>query len=340
MPKISSNVNILFQLQLCQATNNDNVYKILNAYSQEELGTENLTKKERFYIKRISNNLMETELKFIGQINDIIFVKHVGLINNEIHIQDYKVTFDETQNVVNLNKPILNEIFRFTFLVGKKGRFNDYSLCTFVGKTENQYKSLADYLITFTSVTSNIIIHYIEFRTFNYKEGDEFDLLVYAVQVNNSKLEFLYDIITGKIGKIQEIQKIEGFIEGKPDYVTQLFINNISSNYLYYDFVKNPIGFVASLNIRKENEKEEGIRITKVGCIFVSNSSNDEDMIRSINDALNSGINLCIGDSQKNTYNFNALINANELKSGNGNRILVIQVMYEIGEDEINQEKF
>ena len=104
MPEISSNVNILFQLQLCQATNNEIVYKILNAYSQEELGTETLTKKERFYIKRISNNLMETELKFIGQINDIIFVKNMGLINNEIHIQDYKVTFDETQNVVNLNK--------------------------------------------------------------------------------------------------------------------------------------------------------------------------------------------------------------------------------------------
>ena len=68
---------------------------------------------------------------------------------------------------------------------------------------------------------------------------------------------------------------------------------------------------MASLNIRKENEKEKGIRITKVGCIFVSKSSNDEDMIKSINDALNSGINLCIGDSQKNTYNFNALINAN-----------------------------
>ena len=71
IPEVSTNGNILLQLQICETTNNDIAYKILNAFNQEELSTETLRKTERFYTKNISNNLMETELKFIGEENDI-----------------------------------------------------------------------------------------------------------------------------------------------------------------------------------------------------------------------------------------------------------------------------
>ena len=71
LPEVSTNGNILLQLQICETTNNDIAYKILNAFTQEELSTETLTKTETFYTKNISNNLMETELKFIGEENDI-----------------------------------------------------------------------------------------------------------------------------------------------------------------------------------------------------------------------------------------------------------------------------
>ena len=101
-------------------------------------------------------------------------------------------------------------------------RFSDllFFLYFFWKNRKSIYISCWLYNYIYFSYKQYIIIHYIDFSSFNYKEGDEFDLLVYAVQVNNSKLEFLYDIITGKIGKIQGIQKIEGFIEGKPDYST------------------------------------------------------------------------------------------------------------------------
>ena len=33
-----------------------------------------------------------------------------------------------------------------TILVGKKGKLNNYSLCDFAAKSENQYKGLADYV--------------------------------------------------------------------------------------------------------------------------------------------------------------------------------------------------
>ena len=167
-------------------------------------------------------------------------------------------------------------LLELLFLVGKKESFNDYTLCTFAEKTENEYTNLADYVKTFTSVESYIDLHYINFRTFNYYEGDEFDLLIYAVQENNSKLEFLYDIITGKVGKSSEVQPIEGIIDY--NYFTQLFRKNDFTNYLYYDFMRVPIGHIASLKIKPEEEVEEGIIISKVGCAFVSISSNDEEM--------------------------------------------------------------
>ena len=341
IPEVITNTNILLQMQLCRSTTNDINYFIKNAYTHEELGSFTLRKEDKFYTKPISNNLMETEIQFIGQINDTIFIKHIGLTNYEIHLQDYHASFDETQNIVTFDKPILNEAFRVTVLVGRKGSFDDYSLCTFTEKTESQYKNLADYVNTFTSVTSNVIIHYIDFKSFNYNVGEEFDLLIYAVQVNNAKLEILYDVISGKVGKVQGVVKIEGTITGKNDYITQLFIKNTTSNYLSYYFGRSPIGYVASLKIKQESDVEVGMRITKVGCTFVSNSASEEDMIREVNNAVNQGTSVCVGEAQKDTNGYDALISAYDLKSGSGKNRLVIQVLYGLGEeDTIKNEEF
>ena len=339
IPEIITNTRILIQMQLCSSTANAINYIALNAYTQEEILSETLKKSDKYYIKTITNNLMETQLKFIGQINDTIFVKHIGLTNYDIHVQNYVATFDDTQNVVNAQKPILNEAFRITVLVAKNGRLDDYSLCTFAEKTESQYKTLADYVNTFTSVSSNVITHYIDFKSINYAEGDDFDLLVYAVQVNNAKLEFLFDVIHGKVGKIQGVVKIDKFIEGKNDYVSQLFIKNTTSNYLYYDFARIPVGYVASLKIRQESEVEEGMRVNKVGCTLVPTSYSDEDMVRAINTAINQGKSVCVGESQKDSNGYDALISAYGLTSSTADRRLVIQVIYGLGEEPIKKDE-
>ena len=328
------------QLQICSSLDNEVTYKIINAYSNEELAENTLSKSQKLYTYFINNNLMETELKIIGQVSDTIFAKHIGLNNYQIHTQTYRASFEQNQNIVVIDKPILNEEFRITVLVGEKGRFKDYSLCTFAKKTEDQYKNLADYVGSFTSISSNIITHFIDFSSFGYSIGQEFDLLVYAVQVNNAKLEFLYDVITSNVGKIGGVVKIEGIIPGKNDYFTQVFIKNTTSNYLYYNYGRNPNGFVSSLKIKQESDSEEGMRITKVGCTFVRTDANDEEMVRAVNNAMNLGTSICVGEAQKDTNGFDALVNAKELSSGSSNRRLVIQVIYGLGDEEKENKKF
>ena len=168
---------------------------------------------------------------------------------------------------------------------------------------ENKVK--ADYDTSFTSVGSNEIPHYIDFRSFGYKENTTFYLLVYAVQTYNSKLEFLYPMVIGVVGKIEHVfTEIEGPAES--NIVTQAFKKN-NSNYLYYDFINSPVGDVASLKII--NEGEVGVTISKVICGFVETGTTDEFMMGEINKIPRGGTNLCKGDEKKDSHGFNALIN-------------------------------
>ena len=71
-----------------------------------------------------------------------------------------------------------------------------------------------------------------------------------AVQINKMKVEVLYKVISGKVGKIEGIDEINGEFPDKTDYVTHLFTKNATSNnYLYYNFKKEPEGDIASLKI-------------------------------------------------------------------------------------------
>ena len=214
IPEISEKINsTLLQVQLCSSTKSSIKYQILNAYSHEEIEEFNLDKKEKLNIKFIKNYLVENELKFIGDENDEIFTKHMGL-DYKLDVQPYKVTFRPNENSVKIDRPILKEAFNVTVLIGKKGKFNDYNLCTFAGKSESQYKLLGDYVKTIQTDSTSDIIHNIDFPSFNYKEGDEFDLLVYAVQINNPKLEILYDIISEKVRKNDKEDNTNGNTNG------------------------------------------------------------------------------------------------------------------------------
>ena len=215
MPEIVTNNTIfLLQMQLCSSSAASIDYKLINAYTQELIEEHTLNKVDKNYTLPITK-LMETELKFIGNKNDKIFTKHIGVNNYEVKLQNYKATFNQNMNEVYIVKPILDEDFNITILIGEKGRFDSYTLCTFIENSENQ-NVLGDYIETIISGKTNIITHYINFSSFYYEEGHEFDLLVYAVQINNSKLEILYDVITGKVGKYKnEIIKIEDTIPGK-----------------------------------------------------------------------------------------------------------------------------
>ena len=173
------------------------------------------------------------------------------------NIDEYKATWVENKNSVSIIKPIKNnEAFSITVLVAEKGHFNSYSLCTFAETPSDKYSALGDYVATFTSVTSDIATHFIDFSNVKgYDLGKEFDLLVYAVQINKMKVEVLYKVISGKVGKIEGIDEINGEFPDKTDYVTHLFTKNATSNnYLYYNFKKEPEGDIASLKIFANSE--------------------------------------------------------------------------------------
>ena len=336
MPAESTNNKIFIQLQACVASENDNItYTNLNAYSKEKISSGKLKRNARLTTYTLDNNKMETEIDFKGYSNDKIFVKHIGVYDIDVSIGDYSAIWIETKNTVSITKPILNnEAFRITVLVAKKGHFDTYSLCTFLETPFDQYSTLGDYVNTFTSTNSDIVTHYIEFNSIpGYEIGKEFDLLVYAVQVNKMKVEVLYNVISGKVGKIDGIEGITGKIPKKENYVTQLFVKNITSNnYLFYNFNNKPTGNVASLKIF--SEKNEGMIISKVICTFMKSTATPEEMIKEVNEAERTFKNLCKGEGFKDSNGFDALINTKSID--NEKTKLVLLVKYGMGK---NKEK-
>jgi hypothetical protein len=332
IPEIITNTQIVVQLQACVASLNQINYVNKNAYSGDVISTGTIPVNRNDYHYTINNILMETEVEFTGAINDLIFVKHTGITDYSIITQSYYSTFDINENTVSIIKPISDEKFRITVLVGKPDRFAGYNLCTFAEKKESEYKDLANYAKTFISESSNTITHFIDFRSFSFKQGDEFDLLVYAVQEDNSKLEFLFPVISGIVGEIKGITEISGLIDS--NYVTQDFTQNRTTNYLFYDFPRNPIGDVASLKIINS---EEGMRVNKVGCVFVKRNTEDADMVSAVNKAMMEGNSVCYGQTEKDTNGFDALINAKDVRNGYGR--IVIQILYGFGENDKKVKK-
>ncbi|MBO6243522.1 MAG: hypothetical protein J6O41_03010, partial [Clostridia bacterium] len=255
VPEDYTNNIIIVQLQACICSSQIIQYVNKNAYTLDNISSGSVSPSEKLYFYGINNNLMEIKIEFTGALDDKIFVKHSGIKDYDIKTENYYASFDQNTNTVNIIKPIFNEEFIITVLVGPKDHFNDFTLCTFAEK-----KQKADYIYSFSSVGSNEIPHEIDFKSFNYKEGTEFDLLVYAVQKYNSKLEFLYPVISGVVGKIEDIFiQIEGIIDS--NIVTQNFTKK-DNNYLYYDFMRSPVGDVASLKII--NGGETNVTISKI----------------------------------------------------------------------------
>jgi hypothetical protein len=190
---------------------------------------------------------------------------------------------------------------------------------------------LGDYVKTFTSSSSDRIIHFVDFASVGYTKGTQFYALVYAEQMLNSKMEFIYQVITGEVGTASGTVKIDQSIEGEADYFTADFKVKSSSNYLYYDFPRTPIGNIASIRINSEST-----RVNKVGCVFVSNKASEDEMISEVNKAVREDKSCCVGDNYEGNNGFDALINA---KYESGNNRLVIQVLYGFGEGENDDEE-
>ena len=330
--------NIIMQLRSCTSSELPLTYKIYNAFTQEFIkeGKTYFHKDEGYGITYVIDNTdLETEVILEADQSETntvsAFLKHSAIGNNKVIIQDgYKdINFDDTKNSVTIKKPIINEEFIITIIVDSKGSLGKYTQCDFAFGDKSK---IGKYSKTFTSVTSNSIIHFIDFSFIGFDVGTEFDLLVYAEQKYNSKLEFLYPLFQGKVGKVSGVEAVSTYIEGDK-YVTLNFKYNLNSNYLYYDFPKSPIGNSASLKIITVTAK-----VTKVGCVFVSKYASESTMISSVNNAMLENKNVCLDINSNNKKEFNALIKASY--TGENSR-LVIQIIYGIGEnnDDLKEEE-
>ena len=319
-------LKILFQIKSCKKTTAPIKYKLFNAFTNEELHNGSIYYNDPYGIYYISPlTYMENQIQLLGE-NINMFTKHAGISNSYSPVinQNYSVSFDKDSNALNIIKPILGEEFTFTVIVHKES-LESYTMCDLAFKDKTKF---GDYVKTFTSTTSDRIIHHVDFASIGYQKGTKFWALIYAEQMVNSKMEFIYPVITGEVGEGTGTIKIDQTVEGEVDYFAADFKVKSSSNYLFYDFTRTPLGNVASIRINSQNT-----RVSKVGCTFVSNDASPDDMINAVNKAVLEDKSCCVGDNYAGNNGFDALINA---KFTSGNSRLVIQILYAFGygEDE------
>ena len=321
--------NILFQIQSCKSTTNPIEYFLYNAYTGVKLHNGKIYFTDPYGIYYISTTTyMENQIELVG--DDInMFTKHSDISDTykpNINM-NYSVSFDSDSSILNIIKPILGESFNFTVII-KDTSLESLTICDVAFDDKS---NLGDYVKSFISTSSDRIIHYVDFASIGYTKGKKFWALVYAEQMQNSKMEFIYQVITGQVGTVAGAIKIDQSVEGENDYFKVDFKVKSSSNYLYYDFPRTPIGDVASIRVQSEST-----RVNKVGCVFVSNDADDEEMINEVNKATREDSSVCVGDNYAGNNGFDALVNA---KYATGKNRLVIQILYGLGENgEFNED--
>ena len=293
LPK-EENSNVFVQLKSCKSHSDPIAYINYNAFTKEQLNNGKIYQTDQIGIYYITqNSYLENEIQLTGEPGVTIYSKHTGIDKSYSPKlePDYGVTFDSSGNTATIKKPIFDEEFTITVLVGPENSLGSVSQCELAFKDKS---TLAPYVSSFTSVSSNIITHYIDFTNIlHYTEGTKFDLLVYAEQTYNSKLEILYPVIHGTVGKVTGAVKIDEFVEGETEYVHKVVTYKPSSNYLFYDFARRPLGNVASLKV-----KTKSARVNKVGCVFVSYEATEEQMVNEVNKAVLEGTSVCAGEMQ------------------------------------------
>ena len=321
--------NIIVQIRSCTNSELPLKYSIYNAFTgnYENGGKTYFNKDIGYGIYTFTNKIyLESEIRFEAdeaETNTVsAFLKHTSISNEKIVFQEnyLELTFDRTKNSIAIIKPIINEEFAFWIIVDEKGTLGKYTQCdlAFSDKT-----TIGKYHKNFISVKSNVITHFIDFAFIGFDVGKEFDLIVYAIQKSNSKLEFLYPVFQGVVGEVSGVEPVSDYIEGD-QYVTLNFQYDLNSNYLYYDFPKSPLGKAASLKVLTATAK-----VTKVGCTFVSKYASQSTMVAKVNNAMLEDQNMCLDLGSSINNEFNALINANY--TGDNSR-LVVQILYGLGE--------
>ena len=321
LPK--ENRKIFFQIKSCKKITSPIKYDLYNAFTGESLHSGKIYNNDSYGIYYISPLIYMENLIYLEGEKTNIFTKHTDIDNDYAPktIKNLNVTFYQRTNSLIIIKPISGEPFSFSIIV-KKTSLKSLTLCDL---TFSDISKLGDFVENFTSISSDKITHHVNFKNNSYDIGTKFFALVYAKQMTNSKMEFISQVIEDVVRNETGAIKIDKIIEGEYDYYQTEFKVNSASNYLYYDFTRRPLGKVASLRI-----KSDKVPINKIGCVFVSKSAEDEEMIDEINQAMLENRSCCIGDiDTEHNNDYDALINAD---FEDDKTRLVIQILYRDGE--------
>ena len=332
-------LDVLFQIQPCKtssfADSDYIIFNLDNAYTGDQLHQGKVYFRDPYGIYYISNlQYMENQVELTRDKsgNDIdVFLKHSALYSSyePVISSNFILTFDQSTNALTISKPILGESFEFTVIVGKKESIKTLTLCDLAFTSDKS--QFGDYVNTFISTTSDIVIHRIPFASMSgYGEGTTFYATAYGKQSQNSKMEFMYTYIEGKVSKVTGTIKIETPIDTKNDYLRADYtVNQLYGNYFYYDFGLRPAGNVAAFRIVSE------IQVSKVGCVFVEKGATEDVMQEAVNQAIAKGQSCCVYDPYSGAGVFNALVSANYK---DGNNRLVIQVLYVSKENDLSAD--
>lgn len=123
--------NILIQIQSCD--NSKLTFGIFNGYNTSHQIVENIEipAGKINYFKKFNNIFHETEVKWLGNIGTIVFIKHSGVSNTYTpEIKDfYPLTFNQRLNQLIVESPLKgSKRMRHTILVGKSGDLSKKNL--------------------------------------------------------------------------------------------------------------------------------------------------------------------------------------------------------------------
>ena len=120
LPK-EENSNVFVQLKSCKSHSDPIAYINYNAFTKEQLNSGKIYQTDQIGIYYITqNSYLENEIQLTGESGVTIYSKHTGIDKSyspKLEL-DYGVTFDSSGNTATIKKPIFDEEFTITVLVG------------------------------------------------------------------------------------------------------------------------------------------------------------------------------------------------------------------------------
>ena len=298
---------VLVQIHSCD--NSKLNYGVFNGYDVNQQivsDTEIPAGTKNYYIK-FKNIFLETEVKLTGNSGSQVFVKHTGISEDYTPKikSNFQLSFNEELNQLIIENPLeTSERMRYTVLVDKSGILSSkgLTLCSFAEMKD----SMAAYVQTFVSFDDKPNLN-IKFNKIGLNKGDTFEAIVFIEQEPNSRLAFLTDILTGRVGEIAQksIIEIKDSYDDENVYISQTIKSDDLS--FYYSYLPSDIFQVPVGAFRIELDDETTGELSRVYCAFADEDDDPNTMVEAVEDIIFQSNSYCIGGKSKTNgkiYNY------------------------------------